>query len=301
MKKVGSIGVGNMGMGMARNILRKGFGLTVYDIREEPLKELAQLGAQVAKTSRGVGERSDVVLIMVFDGSQVNEVVLAEEGLLEGMRPGSTIICTSTIFPSEIKQVAEVVEKKGIYMVDSPVSGGPIRSAKGELTLMVAAKKDVFENCQDIFQAIGKDIYHVGEEIGMGQVTKAAHQVLVGATFAGMAEALVLGVKAGVKAEILYEVMGSGVAGSFLFKSIAKQVMERNFKTSGNIGTMHKDLSISMEVGKECNLPLYATAVAYEMLKATKGLFPEDDVGAIVKTVEKIAGVEVKNHMLKQK
>ena len=180
MEKVGFIGVGNIGIGMAKSLLREGFELTVYDVREEPLKELAQLGAGIAKSPKEVGEKSDFVLIMVFDGQQVKEVVLGKEGLLEGMRPGSTIICSSTIFPSEIKQVAETVEKKDVNIVDSPVSGAHIRAAEGTLTLMVAAKKEVFEECKEIFQAIGKNIYHVGEQIGMGQITKAAHQVLVG-------------------------------------------------------------------------------------------------------------------------
>jgi len=179
-------------------------------------------------------------------------------------------------------------------MVDSPVSGGPIRSAKGELTLMVAAKNDVFKECEKVFQAIGKNIYHVGEKIGMGQITKAAHQILVGATFTAMAEALVLGVKADIKPEVLCEVMGNGVAGSFLFSSVTELVMKRNFKTLGNIGTLHKDMDITMEVGKKYNLPLYTAAASFEMLKATKGLFPDDDCGAIVKVLEKIAGVEVR-------
>ena len=294
MKKVGFIGVGNIGIGMAKSLLRERFPLIVYDVRKEPLKELSALGAQVATSSKEVGEKSDVAFIMVFDGPQVKAVVLGREGLLAGMKSGSTIICSSTILPSEVKEVGKAVQKKGIKMIDTPVSGGPIRSAEGTLTLMVAAKKEVFEEHKEIFQAIGKNIYHVGEEIGMGQITKAAHQVLVGTTFAGMAEGLVLGVKAGIKPEVLYEVMGSGVAGSFLFKSIIKLVMERNFKSSGSIGTIHNDLSITMEVGKEYDLPLYATAAAYEMIKATKALFPEDDVGAIVKTLEKIAGVEVR-------
>lgn len=295
MKSVGFIGLGNMGMGMAKNILQKGLELTVYDIRKEPLKELAQLGAQIAKFPRKVGERSDVVFIMVLNGAQVKEVVLGEQGLLEGMKPGSTIICTATIMRSEMIEVANAVTKKGIKIIDSPVSGGAPGAAAGTLTMMVAAKKDVFESSKGVLQAVGKDIYHVGEEPGMGQTVKAALQAIVGASFTAIFEALVLGAKAGVKPEVLYQVISTSMVGSALFRDTAKHIMERHFKGAGAcIQTMYKDLGITMIMAKECGVPMFTTSTAYELFQAGKSLNPEEDNWTIIKILENIAGVEVK-------
>lgn len=295
MKSVGFIGLGNMGMGMAKNILQKGLELTVYDIRKEPLKELAQLGAQIAKFPREVGERSDVVFVMVLDGAQVKEVVLGKRGLLEGMKPGSTIICTATIMRSEMIEVANAVTKKGIKIIDSPVSGGAPGAAAGTLTMMVAAKKDVFESSKGVLQTVGKDIYHVGEEPGMGQTVKAALEAIVGASFTAIFEALVLGAKAGVKPEVLYQVISTSMVGSALFRYTAKHIMERHFKGGGAcIQVMYKDLGITMNMAKECGVPMFTTSAAYELFQAGKSLNPEEDTWTIIKILENIAGVEVK-------
>ena len=294
MERIGFIGAGDMGMGMAKNILKKGFDLTAYDTRTERLKELAVQGATIAQSPREVGEKSSVVFIMVFDGPQVKEVVSGEKGLLEGMKPGSTIICTSTILPSEMKEVGVDVSQKGVNLIDSPVSGGATRAAEGTLCMMAAAKKELFENCKDILQVVGKDIYHVGEEIGMGQVVKASHQVVVGITAAGLAEALVLGTKAGVNPEILRKVIGSGVCGSFLFNSWSACILDRNFKAGSHIRTLFKDLGITLKTGEDYGVPLFATSVAYEMYKAAMKMAPDDDTWAIVKPLEKLVGVEVK-------
>ena len=294
MKKVGFVGLGNIGIGMAKSILRKDFELIVYDLREEPLRELTKLGAQAAKSLSEIGERSDVVMVQVFDGPQVKEVILGKCGLVETMKPGSTIICGSTILASEVKEVAEAVEKKGINMLDSPVSGGPVRAVEGVLTVMVAGKKNVFEEGMDVFKAMGTNISYVGGEIGMGQVTKAAQLVLSAATLAGTIEALVLGVKAGIRPESLLEVLSTSTAGSYQFKSYTKLIMERNFKSISGMATTLKDLSIVTKTGKDYGVPLFSTAIVYEMAVAANADTPEEDEASVIKVLEKMAGVEVR-------
>ncbi|MFQ6116497.1 MAG: NAD(P)-dependent oxidoreductase, partial [bacterium] len=198
MRKVGFVGLGDMGMGMAKNLLKNGFELTGYDLREERLQELVQLGGKRATSCQQVAENSDAVFVMVLNGQQVKEVVLGQTGLLEGLKPGATIIVTATIHPSEVKELEKPVHEKGINLIDTPVSGGKSGAENGTLTLMTAAKKEVFEDCKSVLEAVGQNIYHVGEEIGMGQTVKASLQALIGASFTAIFESLVLGAKAGV-------------------------------------------------------------------------------------------------------
>lgn len=299
MRKVGIVGLGDMGIGMAKNLLKQGFELTGYDLREERLKELAQLGGKPAANCREVAENSDTVFVMVLNGQQVKQVVLGETGLLKGLKSGATIIVSATINPSEVKELEKPVHEKGINLIDTPVSGGKSGAENGTLTLMAAAKKGVFEDCKKVLEAVGQNIYHVGEEIGMGQTVKASLQALIGASFTAIFESLVLGVKAGVKAETLYEVFSTSGVGSPLFKNAAKLIMERKFKGTGShIGTMYKDLGISMNVAKENGVAMFTASAAYELFRCGMSLFPDEDNWSIVKLLEQIAGTEVKKQQM---
>jgi 3-hydroxyisobutyrate dehydrogenase-like beta-hydroxyacid dehydrogenase len=295
MKKVGLVGLGDMGIGMAQNILKNGFALTGFDIQEERLQRFAKLGGKPAISCREVGEHADAVFVMVLNGKQVQKVVYGDQGLLEGLQPGSTIIVSATIHPSEVRDVEPVVLEKGVNLIDSPVSGGKSGADNGTLTMMAAAKKEVFEDCKEVLEAVGQNIYHVGEEIGIGQTVKASLQALIGASFTAIFESLVLGVKAGVKAETLYEVFSTSAVGSPLFKNAAKLIMERKFKGTGShIGTMYKDIGISMNMAKEVGAAMFTASAAYELFRSGISLFPEEDNWSIVKLLEQIAGTEVK-------
>ena len=295
MKKVGLIGLGDMGIGMAANILKSGFELTGFDLREERLKMLAELGGKPASSSREVAENSDAVFVMVLNGNQVKQVVSGENGLLEGLKPNATIIVSATIHPSEIMEIEKPVAEKGIKLIDTPVSGGKSGADGGTLTLMTAAKKDVFDDCKEVLESVAQRIFHVGEKIGMGQMIKASLQALIGATFTAIFESLVLGVKSGIKAETLYEVFGASAVSSPIFMNCAKLIMERKFKGTGShIGTMYKDLSITMNMAKENGTAMFTTSAAYELFQAGKSLFPDEDNWSITKLLEQIAGVEVK-------
>ncbi|UCH09045.1 MAG: NAD(P)-dependent oxidoreductase [Fidelibacterota bacterium] len=295
MKKVGFVGLGDMGIGMAGNILKHRFELTGYDLREERLQELARLGGKPAADCREVAENSDIVFIMVLNGQQVKEVVLGESGLLAGLKPGATIVVTATIHPAEVRDLQGPTAKKGINLIDSPVSGGKSGADNGTLTLMAAGPKAVFEDTKTVLEAVGQNIYHVGEEIGMGQTVKAALQTLIGASFTAIFESLVLGVKAGIKAEVLYEVIGASGVSSPLFKNAANLIMERRFKGTGShIGTMYKDLGISMNMAKENGVAMFTASAAYELFRAGMSLYPDEDNWSIIKLLEQIAGTEVR-------
>jgi 3-hydroxyisobutyrate dehydrogenase-like beta-hydroxyacid dehydrogenase len=295
MKKIGIVGIGDMGIGMAKNLLKSEFELTGFDLRKDRLKEFAQSGGKQALNCRKVADNSDAVFVMVLNGKQVKEVVLGENGLLQGLKPGATIIITATINPSEVKELEKPLSVKGINLIDTPVSGGKSGADNGTLTMMAAAKSEVFYDCINVLQPVGQNIYHVGEDIGMGQTVKAALQALIGASFTAIFESLVLGVKAGVKAETLYEVFSSSGVSSPLFKNSAKLIMERKFKGTGShIGTMYKDLGISMSMAKENGVAMFTASAAYELFRSGMSLFPDEDNWSIVKLLEQIAGTEVK-------
>ncbi len=294
MAKVGLIGVGNMGMGMARNILKAGHELTAYDVRPEPLETLKKEGARPATSPKEVGLSADAVFLMVLNLEQVKAALLTENGLLAGLKPGSTVICTATIGRSQVMEVGELVASRGMRIVDAPVSGGAPGAAAGTLTMMVAAEKETFAATKPVLEAVGKDIYHVGEEVGMGQTVKSALAVLIGTTYAGIFEALTLAVKAGVAPETLRDVVSTSVVGNFLFRDTTENILSRNFKGQSNIGTMHKDLGLAKNMANDCGVPLFAASAAFELFQAGKSVNPDEDNWTIIKILENIAGVEVK-------
>ncbi|MCY3868977.1 MAG: NAD(P)-dependent oxidoreductase [Gemmatimonadetes bacterium] len=292
MARVGLIGVGDMGSGMAANILKNGHELVVYDLRPEQLKPFVEQGAYAAKNAGEVGERSDFVFVMVMNGDQIKAIL--NNGLLNSMKPGSTFICTATILRSELVEIAQCLEERDIRIIDAPVSGGAPGAAAGTLTMMVAAQRDIFEDATEVLNAVGENIYHVGEEIGAGQTVKACLAVLTGVTYAGIFETLSLGVKAGVKAETLYEVINTSVVGSFLFRDTTQNILERNFVGQSRIGTMYKDLGIAKTLGRECGVPLFTLSSAAEWFQAGISVNPEEANWAIIKIFENMLDIEVK-------
>lgn len=291
MARVGLIGVGDMGSGMAENILKNGHELVVYDLRPELLEPFVEQGAYAAKNISEVGERADFVFVMVMNGDQIKAIL--NGGL--NMKPGSTFICTATILRSELIEIAQCLEERDIRVIDAPVSGGAPGAAAGTLTMMVAAQRDVFENATEVLNAVGENIYHVGEEIGAGQTMKACLAVLTGVTYAGIFETLALGVKAGIKPETLYEVINTSVVGSFLFRDTTQNIMERNFAGQSRIGTMYKDLGIAKTLGRECGVPLFTLSSAAEWFQAGISVNPEEANWAIIKIFENMLGIEVKS------
>jgi len=296
MKRIGFVGLGDMGIGLTKNLLEKGFEVTGFDLRKDRMDEMVRLGGKPAANCKEVGQNSDAVFVMVLNGQQVKQVVLGEGGLVEGLGKGSTVIITATINPSEVTELVEPLSEASINLVDSPVSGGKSGADNGTLTMMVAAKKDVFEDSKVVLEAVGQSIFHVGEEIGIGQTVKASLQALIGASFTAIFESLVLGTKAGVNPETLYEVFASSGVSSPLFKNCARLILERKFiGTGSHIGTMYKDLGISMNMAKENGVAMFTASAAYELFRSGMSLFPDEDNWAIVKLLEQIAGTEVTN------
>ena len=294
-KRTGLIGLGDMGMGMARNLLAAGFPLTGLDLRAERMTLLQAAGGMAANTAAQLGRASDVVFIMVMNGQQVMQLLQGADGLLAAMQPGGTIIITATIEPRELRAAAALLAGSGLHLIDSPVSGGRSGADAGTLTMMAACASEVFAAQQDVLQAVGEKIYHVGAEPGMGQTVKASLQAFIGLTFAGIFESLALAASAGVSAQTLYDVISNTAAGnSAFYRENAGKVLERRFVDTGSqITTMTKDLGITMALGRETGAPLFATGAAYELFKAAIARYPLEDNQSVVKVLESISGVEV--------
>ena len=292
MEKIGIIGLGNMGMGIAKNVIKNGYEVTGYDLREACLKELVSHGGEAAVSVDQVGQVSDVVFVMVMNGNQVKDVVTQ---LSPGMKDNGTIIITATITPEEIKDTYKIALENNIKMIDSPVSGGLQGAHDGTLTLMTAAENSVFKDCERILKSISKNTIHVSQEIGAGQTVKASLQAFIGATFTAIFESLVLGSKAGIDGKILYDVFSTSGVSSPLFKNCAKLIMDRKFENTGShISTMYKDLGISMDMAKKNGVPMFTAGAAFELFQAGISMYPEGDNWSIVKLLEQMAGTEVK-------
>ena len=291
MKKVGVIGLGNMGMGMAKNLIKSGFSVIGFDLDDKRLRKLKENGGSTATSTVQVGKETDAVFVMVMNGEQVKAVVA---DLVTGLKDRGTIILTATIRPEEAREAYSIADIEGVAMLDSPVSGGMDGAHNGTLTLMTAGKNSVFNDCIKILEAVSSNIFHVGEEIGEGQTVKASLQAFIGASFTAIFESLVLGSKAGIKGQTLYDVFSASGVGSPLFKNCAGLIMDRKFKNTGShISTMYKDLGISLDMAKKNGVPLFTAGAAYELFQAGISMFPDEDNWSIVKLLEQISGTEV--------
>ena len=294
MQKIGFIGLGIMGKPMAKNLLKAGYKLVVYDINKQPVKELVEAGAEEGLSSKDVAERTDIIITMLPNSPHVKEVILGENGVLEGARQGQIIVDMSSIAPLVSMEVAAKAKEKGVEMLDAPVSGGEPKAIDGTLSIMVGGSQEVFDKVKDILLCMGSSAVLVGD-IGSGNITKLANQIIVALNISAMSEAFVLATKAGVDPERVYQAIRGGLAGSTVLDAKAPMVMERNFKPGFRIELHIKDLMNALETAHEIGVPTFLTSQVMEIMQALKvdGKEKNDHCG-IIQFYEKLAGVEVK-------
>jgi len=292
--RIGLIGAGIMGRPMGHNLLKAGYPLVVHDRVRGPVDELVAAGAAEASSAREVAARSEVVITMLPDSPEVQAVVLGPDGLLEGLRPGTIYIDMSTISPIVTRELAPLVEAKDCQMLDAPVSGGEKGAMEATLSIMVGGPKEIFDRVLPIFQAMGKNIVHMGDH-GAGQVTKAANQIVVALTIQAVSEALVLAAKAGVDPAKVRQALLGGFAQSRILELHGQRMLDRNFKPGFKVRLHQKDLNIALSTGKALGVPLPATATVQEAFTALRGLGRDDyDHSSLVTLIEDLAKVEVK-------
>jgi L-threonate 2-dehydrogenase len=292
--KAGVIGLGDMGSGIARNLIKAGFQTTGFDLDRDRLDAFVAIGGQPAKSVAEVGRSADAVYVMVMTGDQARSVILGDGGLASAMTPGSAILLTATISPAEVVAIAAELEPTGVDFIDTPVSGGFPGAQGGTLTMMAAAPADLLAANSEVMEAVSARIHHVGDEAGKGQTVKACLQSIIGSVFSATCEAAGLAAGAGVSGQVLYDVVSTSGAGSGVANTALENIIDRQFVGTGShISTMHKDLTITLDMARDLGVPLHTAATAMQLFQAAKTKYPEGDNWVITRLVEDITGVEL--------
>ncbi len=291
---IGFIGLGIMGKPMAKNLLKAGYSLTVYDIVGEPVEELVTEGATGASSNKEVAESVNTIITMVPDSADSEAAILGGNGVLEGARPGSVVIDMSSIAPLVSQKIAAECATKGVEMLDAPVSGGEPGAINATLAIMVGGKQEVFDKHFDLLKTMGTNVVLTGE-VGAGGVTKLANQICVAANIEALSEAMVLAQKAGVDPEKVFNAIRGGLAGSAVMEAKAPMMLDRNFRPGFRIRLHQKDLRNVLQTGQELNVPLPVTALLQQILGSLVNDGEADnDHAAILHFLEGMAKVEVK-------
>jgi len=294
MKKIGFIGLGIMGKPMAQNLLKAGYELTVYDVIPARLEEVVQAGARRGSSSKDVAARSEVVITMLPNSPHVREAVLGPNGVLEGAKPGTILVDMSSIAPLASQEIAAKAKGKGVLMLDAPVSGGEPKAVAGTLAIMVGGPQETFEQVKDILAKMGASVTHVGD-IGSGNITKLANQMIVALNIAAVSEAMVLATKAGVDPEKVFQAIRGGLAGSAVLDAKMPLALKGNFKPGFRIELHIKDMANALDTAHELGVPVPLSSAVMEILQALKADGKAgDDHGGIVQFYEQLAKVQVR-------
>jgi 2-hydroxy-3-oxopropionate reductase len=290
---IGFIGLGIMGKPMARNLIKAGYSLVVHNRSRAAVDELSKEGAQPASSSKEVAARSEVIITMLPDSPDVELVYAGENGVFSGVKTGMLLVDMSSISPIVARKLAADAQNRGMDMLDAPVSGGEAGAIGATLSIMIGGKASAVERAMPIFQALGKNIVHVGDA-GAGQVTKAANQMVVGTTTAIVSEALVLAAKAGVDPAKVRQALLGGFAQSKILEAHGQKMLDRNFKPGFRIRLHEKDMKIALATGLEYGVPLMVTSQVAQMMTAMKSMGNGDlDHSGLVRFVEELAKTEL--------
>lgn len=291
--KVGFIGLGIMGRPMAKNLVKAGHKLVVFDFNKEAVADLVSNGAASAESGKEVAAQCEVVITMVPNSPHVRAAVLGENGVAEGARPGTVLIDMSSIDPTESRAIGAELEKLGIDMLDAPVSGGEPKAIDGTLSVMVGGKKELFEKFYDMLMVIAGSVVYVGE-LGSGNVAKLANQIVVAVNIAGVSEALTFAKKAGTDPELVYQAIRGGLAGSTVMDAKAPMMLNRNFNPGFRIELHIKDLNNALNAAHAISSPVPLTGQLMEIMQVLKADgFDKEDHSSIVKYYEKISNTTV--------
>jgi 2-hydroxy-3-oxopropionate reductase len=291
MEKIGFIGLGIMGKPMAMHLLKAGYPVSVLE-KNKAAGELVKAGAKAFPNNKAIAAHCDVIITMLPDSPDVKEVVSGKDGLLEGVQSGALFIDMSTIAPSVAKELYDLFKQKGVEAIDAPVSGGQVGAESASLSIMAGGSEQAFQRALPLFQAMGKNIVHIGEP-GAGQTTKACNQIVVGITIQAIAEAFTLAKKAGVNLEKMREALLGGFAQSRILDLHGKRIIDRNFKPGFKIKLHRKDMNIALQAAKELSVPLYGTAqVAAHMDALIAQGNGDADHSSIAMLMEQLSGIE---------
>ena len=294
MHKVGVIGLGDMGSGLAKNLMKNGFETWGLDLDEKRMNAFIDMGGKAAGSVDEMGRTCDAVYVMVMNGDQAKSVITGDDGLITSMRKGGVVILTATIKPVEAREIGAALDGSGVDLIDSPVSGGFPGAQSGTLTMMAAGRDEVLKEYKSVMDAISATIHRVGDKAGQGQTVKACLQAVIGSIFAANFEASVLAAKAGIPGEVIHKVFSNSSAGCGATNVAIENIINRTFEGTGShIATMHKDLTISLDTAEQLGVPLHMASSAMQIFHAGKTKYPNGDNWVCTRVIEEIVGAEL--------
>ncbi len=289
-EKIGFIGLGIMGQGMAHNLLKAGYDLTIWNRTAVKMTPLIEAGATAADSPAALAEVCDIIFICVSDTADVEAVILGENGVIHGVQPGALVVDHSTISPHATRAMALQLNDIGVYMLDAPISGGSEGAAKGTLSIMIGGDAEQVARAQPYLEAMGKTITHVGDQ-GAGQTVKLVNQILVIGTMVSLSEALLFAEAGGLDLEKTLTAVSGGAAGSWTLSNRGPQVVQRDWRPGFTIDLQQKDLRLVLEAADQMGIPALTTSLVFNLYRTlqAQGLGHEGN-HALIKALENLAG-----------
>lgn len=292
-ERIGFVGLGIMGRGMVRNLLKNGFSVRVWNRTVSRSEELAKDGAVIGSSPQDVAAHSDIVITCVSDTPDVQAVILGENGIIHGAAAGSLVIDMSTISPQATIEIAKQLNANGVQMLDAPISGGSEGAAKGTLSIMIGGAQADVARAMPAFQAMGKTITHVGAQ-GAGQTVKLVNQILVVGNCLAMCEAMVFAQAGGVDLEKCLNAVTGGAAGSWMLANRGPQIMNRDWRPGFTINLQQKDVRLILKEADDLGVPVMATGLIFNLYRTLQQMgLGEEGNHALVKALENLSGVTV--------
>lgn len=293
MKKIGFIGLGIMGKPMSKNLIKAGYSLVVCDFNEQAVAELVDLGAIGVKNGGEVAAACDVIITMLPNSPHVRAAALGEDGIASGAKPGTVLIDMSSIDPTESKAIGAQLAKKGIEMMDAPVSGGEPKAIDGTLSVMAGGKRELFDTYYDLIKCMAGSVVYVGE-LGSGNVAKLANQIVVAVNIAAVSEALTFAKKAGTDPELVFQAIRGGLAGSTVMEAKVPMMLSGNYNPGFRVELHIKDLNNALVAAHAVSSPVPLTGQLMEIMQALKADGLEKcDHDSIVKYYEKLSNTSI--------
>jgi len=284
LHRVGVIGLGAMGMGVAQSLLRNGFEVHVFDLRPEAVQTLVDAGAQRALSPALLGSAVDALLILVVNAQQTDAVLFGENGAASHLKPGAVVIASATVSPEYAEALGQRLQAMDLQMIDAPVSGGAAKAASGQMSVMASGAPAAFAQCQDLFKAIAAKLYRLGDQPGQGSKVKMINQLLAGVHIAAAAEAMALGLRAGCDAAALYEVISNSAGSSWMFQNRVPHILAGDYTPLSAVNIFVKDLGIVLDYAKKSIFPLPLSSAAHQMfMQASAAGHGGEDDSAVVK------------------
>jgi 3-hydroxyisobutyrate dehydrogenase-like beta-hydroxyacid dehydrogenase len=297
VKTAGVIGLGDMGSGLAKNLMAAGFEVHGLDLNAQRMQAFTSMGGRAADHVADVGAHAGAVFVMVMNGDQAKQVILGD-GLASAMCPGGVVLLTATIHAAEAREIAAGLAGTGLHLIDSPVSGGYPGAQGGTLTMMAAGSDAAMDAARPAMEAVSGTIHRVGSEPGMGQTVKACLQSLIGSIFSATFEASVLAAKSGVDAQSFFDVVSTSSAGCGIANTALSNIIDGAFEGTGShIDTMYKDLTIAMDMARAQGVPLFTASMAMQLFQAGRTRHPQGDNWVVTQVLEEISGAGLRRNV----